>query len=205
MDGALAGERKVSDREDAHDAGVMARMVGVPSVLDSEFLSGTRNASGQARSEFAALQLEHAVEGAALVKPQDGAACRRIRMERELHLVPVPEGMGRRDDRGDRRHDAAQMLERFPDLAGLGLALELVGQLLEPAAAALMDVRALGRNPQRRRGQQPVDFRFCETTFGTGDPNDGVITRKTSIDEHDPAFVPGEPGSAEGQVVDGHV
>ena len=97
------------------------------------------------------------------------------------------------------------MRERLGDLPFLERALLLVGHLLEPATAALLDMRAARGNAVGRGLEDPLEARLGEAALDLRDARLDPVARQAAIHEHHATVVAGERFAAEGDVLDGQI
>ena len=188
-------------REEARHALVARGVIGGPAVRLREALREAHDLHRERRRQPALPQIEHAIERAALVEPEQWTS-RIVRRERELHLVPV--GPCRRrghDGAHGRLGDAAQMAEHLAHLALLEEELRLVRQLLEPAAAAALHVHAARRHAGGRWRLDRGEPRFGEAPAGLGHARADTIAGQPTVHEDHAALDPGERLAAQGDVL----
>ena len=127
----------------------------------------------------------------------------RLRMERELHLVAIAEHLGGGHDVVNHGSgNPSQVLERLADLAGLRPALLFVGQLLEAAPAALIDVGAGSKDSQGRGRFKPCCAPFRVRTLDARQTDVEMVAGKAAIHEHDAPVMTRKPRPSQSEVHD---
>ncbi len=152
--------------------------------------------------EPALLDFEHLVPAAGAMEPERGAVG-RLR-DRVLELVAVVEDLRlARDDRLERRlGDAGEADERVANLRFLLRELRVVGEILEAAAAALAEVRALRVDAIRPRAEDLGRDRFRVAALDLRDARAHAVTGQPPPDKDDEAAVPRDPVTAERERLD---
>jgi hypothetical protein len=93
------------------------------------------------------------------------------------------------------------VLKGLRHLALLDATLLGVREALETATAAAVDVRAGGRNPERRGALEPLEPGLGEAPLDPRDLDLEVVSRDPLIDEHHPALVASDGLPAQGDIV----
>ena len=97
--------------------------------------------------------------------------------------------------------EPADVAERLAHLPFLESQLVLVRQLLEPAAAAALDVHAAGGHTRRRGLLEGRESRLGEAGVRLGDTRPYAVARQAAIHEHDAAVDAGQSLSAQRDVL----
>jgi len=137
-------------------------------------------ANGKRRPEVALSQAQDVVPSSARVQPE-----RAVRMERELHLVPVVELGGRRLD-GAHGQLAEPRESRQAVAHDLGLRGQLrgVGHVLPAAAAApLLDVRTAGLHPAWGCGLDGHEVGLGVSAVRPANPRAHPLVGRGALDE----------------------
>ena len=150
LDECLARVPPFADDEVAQVAAAVLLRVRLEALLAGPVAHGVADRVAEVGREPAAFDLEDLVPASGLVEPERRAVLELG--ERVLELVAVVEDRLRGDDRLERRvGQAPDPAERVRDLRLLRGNLRLVGEILEPAAAAGRVVRTRRVDPLRAR------------------------------------------------------
>ena len=123
--------------------------------------------------------------------------------ERVLHLVAVAELRRRGDDRLERRiGETREPLERVRDPALLRGELRVVGEILEPAAAAGRVVRTRRRDTLRPGNEHLGRDRLGVTPLHLRHARAHGVAGKPAAHEDDEAVEPRDAVAAEGERID---
>src|SRR2546427_94432 len=153
------------------------------------------------RLQEAALDVQDHVVPVCLVKAdrREPAAAAH---DRELHLVPVPVGVGRRQDGPElERAEPTDALETVTHLLFLEGELRGVRDVLESATAAATEVGARRLHPVGRGRLQGLDYRPPESRARLDHPHAYPVAGDRAAHENDVTLSPAHALAAEGEVV----
>ena len=184
LDEHLPGVPALADNEVPKVAGLLALVVRLEPLLAGPVADGASDRVAEVARQPAFLDLQHLVPTAGLVEAECGP--RGCSCERVLELVAVEELRLGGHDRLDRRlGDPADPSQRLAHLLLLRVELSLVGEVLEPAAAAGRVVGAWRLDALGARLDDLDSGGFRVAALDLRDSRANGVARQTAADEDD--------------------